>query len=803
MEDPPKETAVQLTFLQAAVPLTKKYTKRADGSYETKSYPLVSRVTSHTEEVTTADEFAAALREHAAKGHCLHTGSLNAALKDESRKGHHDKDEKRAWITLDLDGINYPTVEAFIRECLPAAFHDVSYVIQHSPSSGIKTDGLRMHLYFLLDRAEDMSVVCDWLKYTNLVTEKLRNQVTLASSKKVLSYPLDWIANKNGRVVYIASPECVGFADPVTERVTAVHKQHAELRYAFVAVAPSDIKTEVQKRINELRVAEGLKPTRANLYEMVNGEEVLRKSQTDPGRIHDCEADNDFVMRCNLDGGDSHAYFYYIDFPKLIRNHKGEPQLYMEKIDKKYFDNVALPEARKRLEKKRQPFVFRNVHDDRWYTGLRIGHEITEQPSPVGSEQKITHYFTQYGGLGVPDPIESWKMEFNPTIEDQWNPDKHVFNTWRRSTYMSNATYRTLSPVVITKIITHAVGDDADAYWHFMNWLAYIYQKRTKTGTAWILHGVQGTGKGLLVDHVLRPIFGKDYVAKQQSRNLKAEFNGWMEKAIIVNLDEFDAHDVGSDAGTVMQALKMWITDGHLPIRGMHKEARMTDNYSNFILTTNAKSALPVDDGDRRFSFGARQEKRLEITPEEVDAIEGELQEFASYLSVFDVDAQKAHMCLENEAKIQAKALSKNSVEEFVDAVRCGNLQYFIDGLEERPDTLGLLAEYQKVLDQWIHDAKHEGISKISAPDLLLAYKVICSEDRGMKIEKFKKMMGHKSLPAARLSSKQSRFYGWKASWNIDAETLRNIGGHIKAIKTEKDLEKELQDELLASPKEQ
>ena len=186
------------------------------------------------------------------------------------------------------------------------------------------------------------------------------------------------------------------------------------------------------------------------------------------------------------------------------------------------------------------------------------------------------------------------------------------------SDHMKNATYRTLSPPVITKIIAHAVGSDGDAYWHFINWLAYIYQNRTKTGTAWILHGVQGTGKGLLVDHVLRPIFGKDYVCKQQSRNLKAEFNGWMERAIIVNLDEFDVSDAGSDSGSVMQALKMWITDAQLPIRALHKESRMTDNYSNFILTTNAKSALPVDDGDRRMNFGVRQEEKLVITPEEV-----------------------------------------------------------------------------------------------------------------------------------------------------------------------------------------
>ena len=796
---------MQLTFLQAAVPLTKKYTKRSDGSYETKSYPLVSQVTSHVVELSGIDAFAVALREHASKGHCLHTGSLDQALANESRKGHHNKDEKRAWITLDLDGVDYPTIDEFIRDCLPAAFHDVSYVTQHSPSSGIKTDGLRVHVYFLLDRPDDMSVVCDWIKLANLVTEKLRNQVTLSSSKKVLSYPLDWIANKNGRVVYIAAPECVGFEDPVPERIQVVTKQYPELRFAFTAATPGEIKTEVQKRVNELRVAEGLKATRANLYEMRGENEVLRKSQTDRGRVHDCEADSDIIMRCNVDGGDSHAYFYYIKYPQLIRNHKGEPALYMEAIDPDYYEKVARPAAKALWEKDSQPFVFRNLYDDKYYTGIRIGAAVSQQPNVIGSENKIEDYFQQHGGLGVPDPIESWRLRFDPTLEEQWNPDKHVFNTWRMSEYMKNASAFTVSPpAVITKIIRHATGGNDTTYAHFMNWLAYIYQNRTKTGTAWILHGVQGTGKGLLVDHVLGPIFGRDYVAKQQSRNLKAEFNGWMERAIIVNIDEFDIHDAGSDAGSVMQALKMWITDGQLPIRAMHKESRTTDNYSNFILTTNAKSALPVDDGDRRMNFGVRQEKRLEISPEEVDAIEGELQTFAGYLLGYEVDKRAAHTCLENEAKVQAKALSKTSIEEFVDSTRLGDMQYFIDGTQEHTHDQALGGMYQEVLNRWISDAKDSGFSMVSAADLLIAYKVICSEDRGMKIEKFKKMLGHKNMPAKRLQLPSGgRIWGWKVTWDVDMETLRNIGGHIKAVKSNEELEEALREEILASPEEQ
>ena len=792
---------MQLTFLQAAVPLTKKYTLRTDGRYDKTSYPNVSRVTSHLEEVTTPTEFAAALRKHAEDGNCLHTGSLDAVLKTESRKGHHDKDEKRAWIVLDLDGLQYPTVEDAVQE-LPDAFHSVSYIAQHSPSSGINP-GLRVHLFFLLDRDESMSTVRDWLKYTNLVTKSLRDQITLTASNKALSFKLDVIANANGRVVYITAPECVGFSDPIKDRIQVVSKQYDELRYAFASVSPGDLKHEYRKCVDEIRADRGLPKLRAKeLYEQRGDIEVLKKDQTDKGRIHDCTQDSDIIMRCNIDGGDSDAYFYYIKYPGLVRNHKGEPALYMAQFDPDYYEKVALVAARALWEKETQPFVYRNSFDDKYYCGLRVGDEITSQPLPVGSDAKIQDYYTQHGGLGVPSPIESWQMKFDPRLEKQWNPDEHVFNTWRQSELMANAMYRSMPPDVITKVITHAVGGDPTTYARFINWLAYIYQNRTKTGTAWILHGVQGTGKGLLVDHVLAPIFGYDYVSKQQSRNLKAEFNGWMERAIFVNIDEFDIQDAGAEATSVMQALKMWITDARLPIRAMHKESRMTDNYSNFILTTNSRSALPVDRGDRRISFGDRQEKRLDITPDEVDDIRFELDHFAGFLKTYKVDKLLAHTCLENATKDQAKQLSMTSIEEFVEAVRTGDLQFFLDAQFEKSSDFSLDGDYKILLERFIKNAKEEQPTYVTIHEMLVAFKVICKEDRTMKSNKFGKIMEHKNLPAHRLRLADStRPRGWKVDWLVaDAATMAEIKGHIKPVRTQEELEKKLEKEIVESP---
>ena len=114
-----------------------------------------------------------------------------------------------------------------------------------------------MHLFFVLDREENMSTVRDWLKYTNLVTKSLCDQITLTASDKALSFKLDVIANANGRVIYIANPECVGFEDPVKERVEIVHKQYDELRFNFASTSPGELKNEYRKVVDSIRSSLG------------------------------------------------------------------------------------------------------------------------------------------------------------------------------------------------------------------------------------------------------------------------------------------------------------------------------------------------------------------------------------------------------------------------------------------------------------------------------------------------------------------------------------------------------------------
>lgn len=797
---------MQLTFLQADKPLTKKYTRRDDGGYDSESYPMLFRVTSHVEDVKTIDEFSNALKKHAELGHCLHTGSLDRPLENESRRGHHDRDEQRRWIVLDLDGLtSFNGVDEFLAE-LPEAFRQTSYVVQHSPSSGIKP-GLRAHVFFMLDRDESMQDIKTWIMHTNLVTEKLRDEITLTAKDFALSYPLDRIANDNGRVVYITPPECVGFEDPIDTRITVVKKSGGDvLRHDFRSSVVSDVKQLERVHVDKLRADKGLPKSRAKEYyeQGHGGIEILRRTLTEKGRVHPVRRDTDNIVRCNIDDGDSEAYFYYVSHPKLIRNHKGEPALYMEEVDPEYYAKVAMPEAKQAWEKDKQAFIIRNADDDRWYQGTRKGEDIIDQPHVVGSEPKYQAWFRQHSpGLvpPAPDEIETWQIRFEPSLDSQWNPDKLIFNTWRKSELMKNATYRSKAPETIEKIVRHVTGGGEEEYDRFTNWLAYILQNRRKTGTAWIFHGVQGTGKGLLVDRVLTPIIGHDYVAKVQSRNLKAEFNSFLEKALIVNLDEFDLYDAGHESSAVMQALKMWITDVRFNIRRMHTNHLQLENFSNFIITTNSQNSIPIPAGDRRFSFGLRQEEKLVVPPDVIDQINDELEQYAGYLMNYEVDKQLAHIALENEAKVRAAELSKNTVEEFATAVLTGDLRYFIDLSREHvsgQDMYSALGTFRQGLNQWITDAKAGKESAIHVDELLCAYKVMTGNSKHTGA-KFKKSMEHKSAPARRsLKLGKTKPFGWIVDWNLNEEERNEMGMHLSSVPTNQELEDKLKNELQA-----
>ena len=60
------------------------------------------------------------------------------------------------------------------------------------------------------------------------------------------------------------------------------------------------------------------------------------------------------------------------------------------------------------------------------------------------------------------------------------------------------------------------------------------------TGTAWVLHGVHGTGKGLLIHSILTPLLGTTNVEARRMDQLDNQFTDFMENRLVVFIDEMD-----------------------------------------------------------------------------------------------------------------------------------------------------------------------------------------------------------------------------------------------------------------------
>ena len=116
------------------------------------------------------------------------------------------------------------------------------------------------------------------------------------------------------------------------------------------------------------------------------------------------------------------------------------------------------------------------------------------------------------------------------------------------------------------KLIMHALGNGKPEFEHFMNWLAYIYQYRKKTMTAWIFTGIPGTGKGLFVHKILKPLFGEQQTPMRALENIEEQFNLYMRTALFLVVDEFRMADSGS-VGKMADKLKHQITEPNLTIR--------------------------------------------------------------------------------------------------------------------------------------------------------------------------------------------------------------------------------------------
>ena len=723
---------MRINFLAASdgTSLSKTLEEIAPGTYKETSYPHVAKFSSIERIVSSIEEFYAHTKACAEEGLCLLKGALDRPLLNELRAGHTDSSVATSWLCLDVDyAVLAQTPQQWL-EALSPEFKDVGFVFQHSSSSQKQSPGWRGHFFVLLDSPQSPQVLKQWLIQKNLACTSLQPHIGLSASGGALTYPLDVTTCQNDKLLYIAPPTCIGF-QPTLQQIELHGGPPAQLQVEISAAANQ---LAVRKLIDILRKTAKLEKKTFKIVQKA-GHEIMMNP--DPVTVTGKKEARDFVY-LNLNGGDSWAYFFPLDNPEILYNFKGEPCMYMQDIDKDIYYEYRTVTSDSVGEF--VPFGFLWPNDDSYYRGFanRQNGEL-KWLHPVGSKGKLRDFFVQHGETPLPGwVVPEWQMVFDPTTEGRVDFNAQQVNTYKRTRYMVNAAHSTTIPATIDRVIT-SVCVDAATKAHFLNWLAAIFQTRSKTNTAWIFQGVQGTGKGVLLTRVITPLIGAPYCHEMTMDRLDDDFNAYLSENIILFIDEAKITD-SRNGERLLNRIKNLVTEPEQHIRGMRRNAVTRSNYSNVILGSNYDEIIPLEVSDRRFNVAPRQEKPIQLDYDDIITIESELSAFANFLHGYAVDAKQVKKVMLSEARTQLIELSSTTVDCFFHAITNGDLSYFTQYVDNsiKPDLEGIrYHDYITVIKRWIAYDATEGCH-VTRDELRICYQYL--QGASISASKFSRM---------------------------------------------------------------
>jgi hypothetical protein len=685
-----------LYFLEGQKPLVKSFTIDANNanSIIKTAYLNEYLFTSHKVLCPTLSDFHKALVAHSLKGHCLIKGELVRDLNHEPRKDSTEGTTDTDWVCVDLDGAPFATVEDYIAS--EPCFKDVSYILQYSASHGIPgTEGLRAHLFMQLSHKYSAPYLKLWMKHLNLSNSAIKPHMTLTKTESALRWPLDISINQNDKLIYIAPPiigKGVSCSIKPAERIVYVAKKLGTLPIERIVCPSSDaLKKDERDCLNALRKASKLPVIRAAARQV--GEFEV---QTGVGikRITERWEDGNWV-RFNINGGDSNAYFHPVDNFELIHNFKEEPSYYTKEIFPEYYKDCVRRRKNAAAAPTDEGDVLLAICDkrtDQYYKVHWNAENYELNLYPTKSEKRLADFMESHGKY-MEEVVPQWDVIFNPQSDTIIDFDTRSINTYVPSPYYRaerNPAVNTLKGApTIDAIMRHCVsgGEHSPVYEHWLNWLACIVQHRCKTTTAWVLSGVSSTGKSLIC-HMMVQLLGRQYVEERPFAILEDQFNAWMERALLVYIEEIQVSS-STQKKIISGKLKNLISESHASMRGMHSTSRLVQNYSNFIFSSNFRDPVEVDASDDRYNFGDFQETPLRsVYPEFTvsyinEHVAEELPVLFEYLMHRKADLNQAALVVDNRTRKDVVNNNRNSLDMVADALLEGDIEFFVDTLPD------------------------------------------------------------------------------------------------------------------------
>jgi len=164
--------------------------------------------------------------------------------------------------------------------------------------------------------------------------------------------------------------------------------------------------------------------------------------------------------------------------------------------------------------------------------------------------------------------------------------------------------------------LLHVMFPDDQERNTLLDWLAYQFQYPGEKvmWAPFLVSEANGVGKGTLA-HIVKCLMHTAHYKEITTTVLMSSFNGWMNGATLVFIDEVQS----TDRQDVTNTLKTLITSNTFVRNEKFVPAVEVANVANFILASNKLNALRLDDDDRRFFVLRIENEQAEIIKQRVN----------------------------------------------------------------------------------------------------------------------------------------------------------------------------------------
>jgi hypothetical protein len=230
-------------------------------------------------------------------------------------------------------------------------------------------------------------------------------------------------------------------------------------------------------------------------------------------------------------------------------------------------------------------------------------------------------------------------------------------------------------------ILLNNLFNTDDRLRYFLNWLSYILNTLKKTRNCIVLNGVQGTGKGLLYERIIKKVFGEDYCVNLLSHQLKSNFSGMLHNKLFLVAEEMERRN----SYDILDKLKTYITDPTMTIEKKGIDSFKAENLFNMMIFSNSVAPIKIEASDRRYSVFKSDIpiKSIIDTTDLVNGLKTESDNFLKQVKSLRYDEKQATSLFETNEKTIAKEDSYGKAESIVNKLKEAEFDELLDDYPE------------------------------------------------------------------------------------------------------------------------